>query len=67
MAAVLAAPSLSLVSAMMAATYTFLFVAATPEPQYLPVMLYLALFGVFLKLEKTDPGILRHPPRPASP
>jgi hypothetical protein len=50
----------------MAATYTFLFVAATPEPQYLPVMLYLALFGIFLKLEKTDAGILRQAPRQAS-
>jgi hypothetical protein len=65
-AAILAASSLSLVSAMMAATYTFLFVAATPEPQYNPVMLYLALFGIFLKLEKTDPGILRRAPRQAA-
>jgi hypothetical protein len=65
-ASVLAASSLSLVSAMMAAAYTFLFVAATPEPQYLPVMLYLALFGVFLELGKTDAGILRRPPAPDS-
>ena len=60
-AAVLAASKLSLVSAMMAVTFTFLFVAATPEPQYLPVMLYLALFGIFLKLEQSNAGILRRP------
>ena len=54
-AAVLAASRLGLVPAMMAVTYTFLFVAATPEPQYLPVMLYLALFGIFQKLEQTEP------------
>ena len=29
-------------------------------------MLYLALFGIFLKLEKTDAGILRQAPRQAS-
>jgi len=67
-AAVLVASKLELVPAMMAVTYTFLFVAATPEPQYIPVMLYLALFGVFLQLEKTDARILRRPPSgPAHP
>jgi hypothetical protein len=63
-AAVLAASRLSLIPAMMTVAYTFLFVAATPEPQYIPVILYLALFGIFLKLEKTDSGILRGMPRP---
>jgi hypothetical protein len=57
--AVLAASKLSLISAMLAVTYTFLFAAATPEPQYLPVMLYLALFGIFQKLEQRDAGLLR--------
>jgi hypothetical protein len=61
-AAVLTASKLALAPAMMAVTYTFLFVAATPESQYIPVMLYLALFGAFLQLEKSDAGILRRPP-----
>jgi len=61
-AAVLAVSGRNQVSAMMAVAYTFLFVAATPEPQYIPVMLYIALFGILQKLEKTDTGILRQPP-----
>jgi hypothetical protein len=45
-AAVLAAPKLDLPLALMTASTAFLFVTATPEPQYIPVMLYLALFSV---------------------
>ena len=41
-------------------------IAATPEPQYIPVMLYLALFGIFWKLGQRDARILRWPPLRAS-
>jgi hypothetical protein len=40
---VLAAPRLSLFSAMLAASYTFLLVAPTPESQFLPLIIYLVL------------------------
>jgi hypothetical protein len=56
--AVLWAPRLRPVSAMMAASYAFLMVSPTPEPQFIPVMLYLALFGAFGRLETAFPGIL---------
>lgn len=61
-AAILASPRLGRVTALMTAGTVFLFVTATPEPQYIPVMLYLTLFGVFLKLEAAERGILRRPP-----
>ena len=57
--AVFVAPKLSLTSALMTAAFAFLFVTATPEPQYVPVMLYLSLYAIFLKMERTDPLILR--------
>lgn len=60
-AAVLWAPRLRLIAAMMAASYAFLMVSPTPEPQFIPVMLYLALVGAFGTLEATHPGILRGP------
>jgi hypothetical protein len=63
-AAILAAPRLGRVAALMTAGFAFLFVTATPEPQYIPVMLYLTLFGVFVKIAETDPGILRGPLAP---
>jgi len=42
-AAVLAAPRLRLFPALLAAAFAFLLAAPTPEPQYLPIMLYLAV------------------------
>ena len=42
-AAVLAAPRLGLFPAMLTAVFVFLLAAPTPEPQYLPIVLYLAL------------------------
>ncbi len=57
-AAVFIAPKLSLPSALMAATFAFLLVTATPEPQYVPVMLYLSLFAIYLRMERTDTSIL---------
>lgn len=58
-ASILAARRLRLASALMAAGCAFLFVTVTPEPQYIPVMLYLALFAVYLETENARPGILR--------
>ncbi len=59
--AVLWAPRLRVIAAMMAASYAFLMVSPTPEPQFIPVMLYLALFGAFATLEVSHPAILRGP------
>jgi hypothetical protein len=50
--AVLAAPRLSLFAAMLTAAFVFLLAAPTPEPQYLPIVLYLTLASRFLELEK---------------
>ena len=41
--AILAAPRLGLFPAMLTAVFAFLLAAPTPEPQYLPIVLYLAL------------------------
>ena len=61
--AVLAVPILSarrqaLPAALMTAGTAFLFVTVTPEPQFIPVMLYLALWAAYLRMEKTRPDIL---------
>ncbi len=50
--AVLAAPRLSPFAAMLTAAFAFLLAAPTPELQYLPIVLYLALASRFLELEK---------------
>jgi len=69
---VLAAPRLRLFSALMAVPYAFLFVAPVPERQYIPVVLYIVIVGIFLDLRESRPDILRgaepglRPPGPAS-
>ncbi len=54
--AVLAAPRLSLFAAMLTAVFVFLLAAPTPEPQYLPIVIYLALASRCLELEKGAPA-----------
>jgi hypothetical protein len=49
--AVLAAPRLGLFPAMLAAAYVFLIVAPTPEPQFLPVLLFLVVVARGLAVE----------------
>lgn len=49
--AVLAAPRLGLFAAMLTAVFAFLLAAPTPEPQYLPIVLYLALVSRCVELE----------------
>lgn len=57
--AVLAAPRLSLFPAMLTAAFAFLLAAPTPEPQYLPLLLCLALASRCLEWEKGAPtGVL---------
>ena len=52
--AILAAPRLGLFTAMLTAVFAFLLAAPTPEPQYLTVVLYLALVSRVAELER-DP------------
>ena len=63
---VLAAPKLKLFTAMLAASYTFLLVAPTPEPQYLPVMLFLVLTARCMAMQESGQVPLRvlKSPRP---
>jgi hypothetical protein len=69
---VFAAPRLRLFSALMAVPTTFLFVAPVPERQYIPVVLYIVIVGIFMDLRKGRPDVLRRPeaglrrPAPAS-
>lgn len=72
-ASILAAPKLSLFSAMLAATYVFLFVAPIPEPQFVPLILFLVLVARCAAVEEGRtllPDVLKplHAPmaRPAS-
>jgi hypothetical protein len=51
-AAVLAAPRLRLFPALLAAVFVFLLAAPTPEPQYLPTVLYVALAFRCLEIER---------------
>lgn len=60
-AAVLLAPRLRLFPALLTAVYAFLLAAPTPEPQYLPIVLYLALAGRCLEQEG-EPGVLTNDP-----
>ena len=56
-AAVLAAPRLRLFPALLAAVFAFLLAAPTPEPQYLPVVLGLALaFRCWEKESRAEAG-----------
>jgi len=56
---VLAAPRLRLFSALLAVPDTFLFVAPVPERQYVPVLLYIVIVGIFLDLREGRPDVLR--------
>ncbi len=57
--AVLAAPRLSLFPAMLTASFAFLLAAPTPEPQYLPIVLFMALASRCLEMEERGPCLLR--------
>jgi hypothetical protein len=64
---VLAAPRLGLFPAMLTAAFAFLLVAPTPEPQYLPIILYLALAARWMDMVERGtlpPQVLKRP-RPA--
>jgi hypothetical protein len=58
---ILAAPKLRLFSAMLTAAYVFLIVAATPEAQFLPVLLFLAVVDQCMRIESKDLAALRRP------
>ncbi|HVP91532.1 MAG TPA: hypothetical protein VMS75_09975 [Terriglobales bacterium] len=65
--AVLAAPRLKLHTALLVAAYAFLLVATTPEPQYLVIVLFIALAGQCAALEDegpTPPGVWKRSPQP---
>jgi hypothetical protein len=54
-ASVLVAPLYRTLSGILAAAVTFMFVASTPEPQFLPIILYLAIAGTFARgIEVTE-------------
>jgi hypothetical protein len=59
--AVLAAPRLGLFAAMLTAAFAFLLAAPTPEPQYLPIVLYLALASRCLEIAGSPAGGLSAP------
>jgi hypothetical protein len=56
---ILAAPKLKPLTAMLAAAYTFLLVAPTPEPQYLPIILFLVLTARCRAIEESGQVPLR--------
>lgn len=56
---ILAARKLGLFSAMLTASYVFLFVASTPEPQFLPVLLFMVVVAQGMALETTAPASKR--------
>ncbi len=65
--AVLAAPRLRLHTALLVAAFAFLLVATTPEPQYLAIVLFVALAGQCAALEDegpAPPGVWKQPPEP---
>lgn len=55
-AAVLAAPRLRLFPAILTACFVFLLAAPTPEPQYLPILVYLAVASRWLATEDPLPA-----------
>jgi hypothetical protein len=59
---VLLVPALDTWSAMLVVVSAFMLVATTPEPQYLAVLLYVALAG---SLSRTTPSPIPGPPAPA--
>ena len=63
--AVLAAPRLRLHTALLTAAYAFLLVATTPEPQYIVVVLFIALAGQCAALEDEGPAPALLRSRPA--
>jgi hypothetical protein len=52
---ILAAPKLRLFTAMLTAGTAFLLVAATPEPQFLPAVLFLVVTARCLAIEEEGP------------
>ena len=60
---VLAAPRLGLFAAMLTAAFAFLLAAPTPEPQYLPIVLYLALASRCLEIAGSPAGGFSAPAR----
>ncbi|MGA2362898.1 MAG: hypothetical protein ABSG73_10625 [Candidatus Aminicenantales bacterium] len=66
---VLAAPRLRPFSAMLASASTFLLVAPIPRSQFIPIVLYLAVAGIYVNAEKgrtLPPDILRPAPPDAA-
>jgi len=66
---VLAAPKLRPFSAMLAAAFTFLLVAPIPRSQFIPIVLYLAVAGIYANAEKSGtlpPDVLRPAPPAAA-
>jgi hypothetical protein len=55
-AAIVAAPKLRLFPALLAAGYVFMFVATTPEPQFLPALLFIVVVAQGLAAEAADRG-----------
>lgn len=64
-AAVLMAPLLRTFSAILLAVITFMFVATTPEPQFVPIVLYLALAGALAQVPAAGTATLRPGPVPS--
>jgi len=63
-ASVLAAPALGRFTAILTAAFTFLLVAPTPEPQFVPLMLFLVVAARCMVMEERGgvlPGIWRDP------
>lgn len=48
---ILAAPRLSLLSAMLTAGYVFMFLATTPEPQFIPALLFIVVVAQGMAVE----------------
>jgi hypothetical protein len=58
-AAVVIATRLRLFSALMLVPYAFLLAAPVPERQYIPVMIYVAVAGIFLNFKEKGAGVVR--------
>ena len=54
--AIAASRKLGLFAAMLSASYTFLIVASTPEPQFLPVVIFLVVVAQGMALERDAQG-----------
>jgi len=65
-AAILVAPKIGIFSAILAAATTFMFVSPTPEPQYIPVVLYIAVAAHLLRSENAHLGADARIPDPGA-